>query len=950
MKKEIIVDSSPKHALETTSRGESLLEMRLHVLLEHEKKVLKYDYQAVPKNREGKFEKLQYLTLDSVLVKWVPDVTVIWENGNPWIVEVKTLREVRDNLKKLLNKFNQAKQRAAENGWLFYVFTDAHLSDSFRVDNLLDLESQIGFHTKECIETILDCFYEQDTWTMVQLQERLIKFPKSVVLSSVYYLIYNGELFIDLDKELNLNMAITSNPNDYVPLDAWLQRYSWKKDWKKKLEEESPSILDENQFSEEQRKKYEREKTIILARKQGMSIKQIMIKFEIPRRSFYNLWKKSEKGRNLNGLLRKSGSGRLKHELFATNKNGKPKFLDSAFEQAIKLYEKPEKPDSKQCWKHYLFLKRELAWQQGLTDDNTTPYNELQRAFKEAGITLPSRDIFYRELQRYAREYKKRVLMKREGFKVGLKATRDITGSTPMMNYIGQMCQIDHTLGDIIPVIPFSIYREQDKKKKGRKSRTQYMERPAITVVIDVHTRVILGYAFRYRRPSRETTFIALRRTVLGKINPLLSPKEQKELSTTEKILKGFRSMVSSGLIEEENYNMIEKEFDSNSNRLNLRHVADWWDNLRVMPRLLHTDNGSDFTSKDIEEWTRRYSVKLAIRPVGGANYGGHVERVLGTLNKQGFYILPGTTKGSAAKRGDYPSEKKALFTFDQLEAIFLLTILKYHVTIHTTLGIPPSEAWKQAVDEGHNLLPSELSGEKAIKEFAYNTLTLEKRSYLLNEGIKIGGIKYNYEKQLSADKSWSELYLKGSDVEVRTDSSDIRFIWWWNPSTERPVRVWASKIRFGNKEYGKNKLKRFPAISQLQYQDLRAANELDVEQTDIFERLENRADNIFFGMVKGLPKNKRERQVRAREITIEQVAKGELEETSGFLTGAMKNQIDESSSKLLSRKEGKIEKSEDDESWLDEEDDDIEPYETDIEKIRKEIVGRFSYRDKENH
>ncbi|MHA2298088.1 MAG: TnsA endonuclease N-terminal domain-containing protein [Candidatus Hodarchaeales archaeon] len=98
-------------------KGESLLEMRLNVLQEHEKKVLAYDYQAVPENKKGKFEKLSYLTKDNVQEEWTPDVAVIWSHREPWIIEVKTLKEIRDNYDKLSNKFKQAEEWARKNGW-----------------------------------------------------------------------------------------------------------------------------------------------------------------------------------------------------------------------------------------------------------------------------------------------------------------------------------------------------------------------------------------------------------------------------------------------------------------------------------------------------------------------------------------------------------------------------------------------------------------------------------------------------------------------------------------------------------------------------------------------------------------------------------------------------------------------------------------------------------------
>ncbi len=124
--------------------------------------------------------------------------------------------------------------------------------------------------------------------------------------------------------------------------------------------------------------------------------------------------------------------------------------------------------------------------------------------------------------------------------------------------------------------------------------------------------------------------------------------------------------MEHNGLLTHDDYNMIKREFDPEDDSLSLRKVADWWDNIKVLPRVLHTDNGSAFQSKAFLEWGKTYGIKFHFRPVGGANYGGHIERLLRTLNTQAFHSVPGTTKGSIQKRGDYKSEKKPFWSMNR--------------------------------------------------------------------------------------------------------------------------------------------------------------------------------------------------------------------------------------------------------------------------------------------
>ena len=103
--------------------------------------------------------------------------------------------------------------------------------------------------------------------------------------------------------------------------------------------------------------------------------------------------------------------------------------------------------------------------------------------------------------------------------------------------------------------------------------------------------------------------------------------------------------MANQDFISQDTYMSIKREFDPEDDTVNLRMVADWWDNIKVMPRILHTDNGSDFQSHDFLDWGKTYGDKFHFRPVGGSKYGGHIERLLKTINTQAFHSNPFTTK-----------------------------------------------------------------------------------------------------------------------------------------------------------------------------------------------------------------------------------------------------------------------------------------------------------------
>ncbi|MFQ5979210.1 MAG: TnsA endonuclease N-terminal domain-containing protein [Candidatus Heimdallarchaeota archaeon] len=916
----IISDFPEDNIIKNKVKGESILENAFMVLCEQEARIIEYLPQAVAKNKVGMFQPLPYTRLDGVEETWTPDFSIIWSNRKPWVVEVKRVKEIMENWEKLSHKFEQAEVYCQANGWEFYVFTDANDSQSFRVDNLVDLESQLQFATKDCKKVLLSCFKEKSSWTVKELQEKLEPeaYSKEEVLASTFSLIYFDKLFINLDEELTLETLITTDARLLVPLDEWLSQF----DWKRLKKPEGFSIVDENQLTLKQREKFRRDTAIVKAYSEGVHPKEICRKYGIKSiQTVYNLWERSENGSKLTNLLRKKepGSGRPKHTLFEIQDQSTKTvfFSDPHFEKIISQYESPLRPDKDECWRSFLRLKRAWAYEHGLTKKPNASFRALREAFRDARRTFPSKDIFLNELDRYHQEFLERVLRRREGIKRATKLLRNVTSSTPYMNYIGQICEIDHTPADILGVIPLSIYHELKLLEKKAKAKPYYMDKAIITVVIDLHTRVILGYAFRYRRESRETTFLALRRTVVGNINPFLDEDEQKNSSTAEKILRAFK-----GLVSEEKLQKIVKEFDQWGG---LRELADWWDSLQVLPRILHTDNGRDFQSKDVENWGYKYHVKFAFRPIGGANYGGHVERVLGTLNRRAFHSIPGTTKGRPSKRGDYPSEKLAVLTYEEMEAIFLLTVLLYHVTPHKGLGgIPPIEAWRRAIQQGNNLSSLRTKGE--LQDFVLHALPTETKSYSDNKGIHLNTLVYNYEAQPGEpqDKSWIEIYNKGDKLEVRTDSSDIRFVWWWNSQLGRPIRIWTTKIRIKDREYSGNKLKRLGPISKAAWDDIRTDNKarMGLVRAELYEETVASAENVLFTVKEEIPKTKKEQeqyfQKKMREIEVQRVATIELQETAGLLSERLPEQITDLSRGITSGEEqeriGEIAEQEDEE------------------------------------
>lgn len=112
------------------------------------------------------------------------------------------------------------------------------------------------------------------------------------------------------------------------------------------------------------------------------------------------------------------------------------------------------------------------------------------------------------------------------------------------------------------------------------------------------------------------------------------------------------------------------------------------------LPKVVHSDRASEFQAKAFVRALRNQGVDPFLRPAGATRYGGHIERLIGTLMGH-CRILPGRTYRNPKVRGQYDSTAAARLRIEELELWFAHQILgRYHNSVHSALGETPLNAW----------------------------------------------------------------------------------------------------------------------------------------------------------------------------------------------------------------------------------------------------------------
>lgn len=245
--------------------------------------------------------------------------------------------------------------------------------------------------------------------------------------------------------------------------------------------------------------------------------------------------------------------------------------------------------------------------------------------------------------------------------------------------------------------------------------------RPWLTILIDQHTRVVLGYYLALHAPSAVSISCALSHAALPK----------------------FSFMDKMGL-DGDKYPFYG------------------------VPAALHMDNAQEFKSRKFVSACDRNRITAHWRPYGRKHYGGHVERLIGTFMTSKVHFLPGSTYSNVVQRKEYDSEKSSAMTFKEFSKWFAREVCVYHAQRHSALGCSPAAFWKRyfEADKEAPLHPPIVSNPFKFRLDFMPELYRKIRP----EGIKANGHIY-WDASLNP-------YVGRSKVMIKYDPFSLKTIW----------------------------------------------------------------------------------------------------------------------------------------------------------------------------
>lgn len=263
--------------------------------------------------------------------------------------------------------------------------------------------------------------------------------------------------------------------------------------------------------------------------------------------------------------------------------------------------------------------------------------------------------------------------------------------------------------------------------------------RPWLTMAIDHHSRMVVGFYISFNAPSSHGVLQCLRRSIL--------PKDEWLARFPD--IKGA------------------------------------WP-AHGIPELIAVDNGTDLHSEALESACMEMGIQMLFCGSKTPQHKGAIERFFRTMNMGLIHRLPGTVFSSVDDRGDYPAEEKAVIDMKSLVLLTKWVVEVYNVTTHRGIGARPIDKWIQSADRRIIELPVYPQQLEVI------TGIPAKRT-LFHYGIELDGLQYNSEQlQVLRRRTGENL-----SVQLKHYEDTVAHIHVFDPVTKEYLKVPAKLMEY---------------------------------------------------------------------------------------------------------------------------------------------------------
>jgi putative transposase len=288
-------------------------------------------------------------------------------------------------------------------------------------------------------------------------------------------------------------------------------------------------------------------------------------------------------------------------------------------------------------------------------------------------------------------------------------------GQAPDVETPLEVVEIDHTPLDLFLVVVDEAKADKDLKK--------HVRRPWLTTVLDVCTRMVVGYHIGYEAPSWISVMAALRLAI--------APKDH----------------------------------------VTPRDARNPWPAFGL-PAIVKLDNAQEFHSISMKAAALALGFELRYCPPREPHLKGKVERFFGDVARDFCASLPGRVYANIEEKGGYPAKELACLTLEQARLLFAHWVVDiYHGSPNAGLGgQTPLQRWNALdIDARGRRMPPDYASLRIL-------LALSTTRTIGPSGVKILSLFYqNHELEALC----AQPGLRGRrKFDIKVDPDDMQYIY----------------------------------------------------------------------------------------------------------------------------------------------------------------------------